>query len=288
MLRLDPAFPPLWRSATTLQFGVVPVAVVHDPELWQQRLVHALEAGVDEAALDATAVAFGADDGDGPRFVRLLGRAVVGDRPAPPAIVLQFDDPRDAVLDAVLTAAFRAVGREVAVSAGSGAPHPHPPSGAAVVVVAHGVVEPRRAAALVAADVPHLPIVFGAASVEVGPLVVPGRTACLACLAAHRRDADPAWPLLAAQLIGRPATPPDPVLATEAAGVAERLLSEWERHPARTPHRSLTLHAGELHRRMRSHRPHAECRCRSLARTGTPAGPVTLVPRSATAFAVPA
>ncbi len=34
----------------------------------------------------------------------------------------------------------------------------------------------------------------------VGPLVVPGRTSCLRCAELHRRDADPSWPSLAAQL----------------------------------------------------------------------------------------
>ena len=34
----------------------------------------------------------------------------------------------------------------------------------------------------------------------VGPLVVPGRTSCLGCADLHRRDADPSWPALAAQL----------------------------------------------------------------------------------------
>jgi hypothetical protein len=34
----------------------------------------------------------------------------------------------------------------------------------------------------------------------VGPLVVPGRTSCLGCADLHRRDADPRWPALAAQL----------------------------------------------------------------------------------------
>ncbi|SEO72449.1 ThiF family adenylyltransferase [Trujillonella endophytica] len=34
----------------------------------------------------------------------------------------------------------------------------------------------------------------------VGPLVVPGRTSCLRCADLRRRDADPSWPALAAQL----------------------------------------------------------------------------------------
>lgn len=36
----------------------------------------------------------------------------------------------------------------------------------------------------------------------VGPLVLPGRTACVRCLDLHRTDRDPAWPVLAAQLSG--------------------------------------------------------------------------------------
>jgi hypothetical protein len=38
----------------------------------------------------------------------------------------------------------------------------------------------------------------------VGPLVRPGSTPCLRCLELHRRDRDPAWPLVAGQLAGRP------------------------------------------------------------------------------------
>jgi bacteriocin biosynthesis cyclodehydratase domain-containing protein len=41
----------------------------------------------------------------------------------------------------------------------------------------------------------------------VGPLVVPGRTSCLRCADLHRRDADPRWPLLAAQLTGAEPAP---------------------------------------------------------------------------------
>ncbi|WP_081866307.1 ThiF family adenylyltransferase [Blastococcus sp. URHD0036] len=41
----------------------------------------------------------------------------------------------------------------------------------------------------------------------VGPLVVPGRTSCLGCADLHRRDADPTWPALAAQLTAGEAVP---------------------------------------------------------------------------------
>jgi hypothetical protein len=55
----------------------------------------------------------------------------------------------------------------------------------------------------------------------VGPLVVPGLTPCLRCMALARGERDPHWPLLSAQLIGSPATEPcDGALASLVASLA--------------------------------------------------------------------
>jgi hypothetical protein len=48
--------------------------------------------------------------------------------------------------------------------------------------------------------VPHLVATVRGQTGVVGPLVVPGATSCLHCADLHRRDADPRWPRLAAQL----------------------------------------------------------------------------------------
>lgn len=50
------------------------------------------------------------------------------------------------------------------------------------------------------AGVPHLVATVRGSTGVVGPLVVPGATSCLRCADLHRRDADPRWPHLAAQL----------------------------------------------------------------------------------------
>ncbi len=71
---------------------------------------------------------------------------------------------------------------------------------------------------------PHL----SAALVEnvgtVGPLVLPGASPCLRCLDLHRVDRDPSWPLLVAQLTGRPpagfVAPSDVALAAAVAAHA--------------------------------------------------------------------
>jgi hypothetical protein len=59
--------------------------------------------------------------------------------------------------------------------------------------------------------VPHLVAAVRGQTGVVGPLVVPGRTGCLRCGDLHRRDADPRWPRLAAQLT---ASEPPPSGAT--------------------------------------------------------------------------
>jgi hypothetical protein len=50
--------------------------------------------------------------------------------------------------------------------------------------------------------VPHLVATVRGETGVVGPLVIPGVTSCLQCADLHRRDADPRWPRLAAQLTG--------------------------------------------------------------------------------------
>lgn len=68
---------------------------------------------------------------------------------------------------------------------------------------------------------PHLHVGVHGDRATVGPLVVPGVTSCLRCRHLHRRDADPAWPLLSvqwAQAVGdEPVAAVDPLLARIAA-----------------------------------------------------------------------
>ena len=68
----------------------------------------------------------------------------------------------------------------------------------------------------------HLFVAVRDVTAVVGPLVVPGHTPCLRCLELGRGERDPAWPRLAAQLVGEPAAvdPCDVVLATAAAALA--------------------------------------------------------------------
>lgn len=72
-------------------------------------------------------------------------------------------------------------------------------AGAALDVVISAGPAVVRARALLAANQPHLLVECTEASVRVGPLVVPGVTACATCLALATADVREAWPVLALQ-----------------------------------------------------------------------------------------
>lgn len=288
MLRLDPAHPPVWRSTDCLQFGVDAVVVIDEPQTWQLRLIHILAQGVADDALAAVAAVAGASEVQARGLLRHLRPALSRSGSAGPVVTMQTPEGFPDRSAEAVAAALEATGCTVERTTWFGATDEAPRVDHPVIVVAEHLVEPRRAAPLVARDIAHLPVVFTGRRAEIGPLVIPGSTACLACVGARRCDADPAWPHIAAQLVGRPSVEAGLALVWEAGLAAARMLSDPE--PARRTAHSLTLHADSLRRTWRAHRPHEACLCRSLAGTETPAARAGLrrEPTTARAFARPA
>jgi bacteriocin biosynthesis cyclodehydratase domain-containing protein len=126
-------------------------------------------------------------------------------------------------------------------------------------------------AALTQELVPHLAVSASEAVGVVGPLVLPGQSACLRCLDLTRAERDPAWPLILAQLSAQPgADPPgcDTVLATTVAAqaVAQALafIDEDGQAPAVT-NGTLELVLPGWQWRRRTWQPHPRCGCRHRA-----------------------
>src|SRR6516165_5834100 len=123
-------------------------------------------------------------------------------------------------------------------------------------------------AALTQRLVPHLAVSASEAIGVVGPLVLPGQSACLRCLDLTRAERDPAWPLILAQLSGQASADPpgcDTVLATTvtAQAVAQALafIDEDGQAPAVT-NGTLELVLPGWQWRRRTWRPHPQCGCR--------------------------
>ncbi len=120
--------------------------------------------------------------------------------------------------------------------------------------------------------IPHLVAAAGEAIGVVGPLVLPGASACVRCLDLARADRDPAWPLILAQLAGRAADPLacDAVLATTvAAQTAAQALRFIDRGAAAadTANGTIELILPDWRWRRRSWEPHQRCGCGSARPT---------------------
>lgn len=192
VLRIDPAAALVWRSPDTLQIGVdPPLAVLPDLPPTAERLLTALVAGTDLASLGLLAEARGFTPGELERLLEALEPALTRPAAPTPSSVLVEAPPN---LLPLLGVADGLTARDP--------DDPLPAERPALVVLAgHHVLAPWLAARWLTVDVPHLPVVFGERAAVLGPLVVPGDSPCLRCAEEHRIDRDPAWPVVAAQLL---------------------------------------------------------------------------------------
>lgn len=291
ILRIDPSHVMVWTSPTTVQFGIDRSALTLTVDPVRERLLSALQAGCTFRALcrvgriEPVPARVGLDEADVEGFVRALrpvllrppgsgsssppvaAAAVVGGAPeSAPVHVLQCttsgSPPDEAAPARAIAELLRVAGRPVMAGRGIPPSALHKPA-FAVLLAAWSV--PTAAFQRYTSDgVPHLPVVFGDESVRVGPLVRPGAGACVRCLHLDRRDREPAWPVIAAQLAGTRAPQEGGALAFDAVGRAARVARTW------LDERRDVLRGGSVSLQVRArsekwtwHRPHAECGCRS-------------------------
>ncbi|MBP2189512.1 hypothetical protein [Nocardia goodfellowii] len=143
--------------------------------------------------------------------------------------------------------------------------------GELVLLTDEVVPDPRLANDLVLHQIPHLAVHIRDGKGIVGPLVLPGRTSCLRCADLTRTDLDPAWPHLAAQLLGRVGQASTAAVAATAA----LALGELESILACSAARTLGTLDGTLELDLASHRiehrdwaVHPACGCRGVCAGG--------------------
>jgi hypothetical protein len=125
---------------------------------------------------------------------------------------------------------------------------------------------PEFPATLVAGAVAHLTAAASEAIGVVGPLVIPGRTACLSCVDLARSDRDPAWPLILAQASGRASQPAACTAALAAAVAAQATAQALAYLDQAAPgavviNGTLELVLPDWQWRRRSWATHPHCRC---------------------------
>lgn len=271
MLRLDPAFPALWRTPDLMQFGVSATVSLTAPSTWQERMVAELERGLTDAAWTPLACAFGASEDEAAALLEELRPVLQHDADrsttnALLAVPAGFPDSDATTFAETLVGAGipTRIERDPDAATLSG-------TGSMVIALSQHIVDPLVAMHLLRDDVPHLPVIFVGTRAEVGPLVRPGETPCAMCAQTRAHASDTHWPSLAAQLARRRGPASGYRIVAEAALTAARMLSG----PATDAYRVL-LEAGEHRPSIAACSPHPRCPCRSLAgieTAGAPAAP---------------
>lgn len=264
VLKLDPRYPLVWRSPSSLQVGVAsPRVVLHDVSVATERMIAALAVGVSDTGLAMIGRSAGADAAAIDTLIRQLEPALVHPnyRPARTVVVVGSGEAADRI-----TAGLATAGVQVRTAPSAATARLETIDCDLAIIVAQYVVEPELHGVWLRRDTPHLPVVFSDTAVSIGPLVEPGSGPCLYCLERHRIDADAAWPAIATQLLGRRSTLDGSLLAGEVAGIAcRRVLARLV--GVRDDGVASTLEYGEI--TTREWLPHPECGCLSLA--GMPA-----------------
>lgn len=255
ILKLDPRWPLVWRSPTSLQLGIDPPIVTLDNVTeTQERVLSALAVGVSDAGLGI--VSRGRLD-ETRELLELIAAAML----VPP-------DTREPVLVAISGAGAlvaelgRTLGASGVHTVIAGRADDLLDQGADLAVAIGHFVLPASVHSLwLRRDVPHLPVVFSDTGVQIGPVVEPGIGPCLRCLELHRRDTDPAWPAVAAQLLGRGGSAESALLVIESAAAAARLVLGRIEREAAGASVSLRIDAATGDRNWREWVAHPDCGC---------------------------
>ncbi len=265
--RLDPALPVVWRSPDTVQVGAAsPRAVIERPGALETGLLQALRHGAGLATLITIGSGLDGSPEQVREFVARLAPACVTPE-GPSDATTRLPDPAGRLVVAVdgegplaelIAAHLLALGYDAGpLDACQGDP-------ALVVIVAGWAIPPGRHLPWMRRDIPHLVVLADDAGVRVGPLVEPGSGPCIRCLDLARRDADAAWPVIAAQLAGRP-VPEDPArVRFDAASAAAAAVDDHLRQGGS----SLTAASISFARspsavQHRRHEEHPQCGCRA-------------------------
>lgn len=268
--RLDARYPLLWRDERTVQFGLERLVSVDVDEPWVEPLLLRLRAGIRPAAFDVVAHGVGAPRAAARELLATLRPVLVTDPTPTPPVSIEGVNLSDGRCQERMRQAVEDEGISVVDAADAGA---------VALVLIEGAAAALQLAPYLRDDRPHLPIAFEHQAAVIGPLVIPGRTPCLSCRDEHERRRDPAWPMLHAQLVGRPVSISAARIA-HAANLAARVL--------RTPleQTGMMVRISPDGRPLwRSVRHHEGCRCLDLSSRspqGTETAPAPLVPRSAT------
>ncbi|WP_411698594.1 hypothetical protein [Conyzicola sp.] len=262
VLKLDPRYPLVWRSPSSLQLGVAsPVVVLHEVSTADELMLSALLAGVSQPGLAMIARGGGVDDDAAAALLAAVAPAL--ETPAPVGAHTVCLVGSGATADRI---AANLAAEGVLVNRATEVEEAAATSCDLAIAVGHFVLAPDLHGLWLRRDIPHLPVVLSDTSTSVGPLIEPGTGPCLYCLQRYHTDADPAWPALSAQLWGRRSQIETALVAGEIAVAASRAaLTRLDEGHAASAHLSTEIDSRSGATTTRAWLPHPECGCTGVS-----------------------
>lgn len=285
-LALDPRLPLLWRTPHSLQLGLDdPPVVLLRATTAHERMLAGLAIGLTREGLDLIGTESGLSAEEVAEFESAIRPALaIATTPAITRVYIDGVGPTSDRLKLRLREAGLEPCRLLSASTPNEDAEAHKVAKMTkvaematvadvttvaefAVIVGDYVLDPERRGYWLRRDIPHLPLIFGDTSVTIGPFIEPGAGPCLYCLELHRTDADPAWPAIASQLLGKSSTAQSPFAASEAATMATRMLLSRVRLGATggeaRPAITVNVDTGETRESL--WRAHPQCACAGIS-----------------------
>ena len=257
VLRLDPLLPVVWRSPTSLQLGVTdPPVVLQSVSVAEEHMIAALATGITPSGLELIGGTAGASIEEVAAFLAVVTPALLTRRPFTQRILVVGAGPTSQRIVQVLAT----LGFDVWIATSPVAAETQECDFA--IAVGQFVLDPALHGLWLRRDLPHLPVILSDSIVSIGPVVDPGRTACLYCLQFHASAADPAWPAIASQLWGRTAPADTELTASQTAALVARTVIAWFSGPFPAPapqQERLDVASGRVS--TARYDPHPSCGC---------------------------
>jgi hypothetical protein len=302
VLTLNPRYPLVWRTPSSLQFGVAnPVVILTEVSVATERMLTALAVGISEPGLVMIGRSAGADGAEISTLIADLAPALnttngktngstgSAGNTAPPTVLLVGTglDGSTLMLDQ-LAAVLAAANVRVRIAANASTVMAHhdaatdtvlagsgPTGDGAIdcdlaIAISHYVLAPALRGVWLRRDIPHFNVNFSDTRVELGPVIEPGNGPCLYCIERHRTDDDDAWPAIISQLWGRRSALESPAIVGEVVAVVARMaIRRLAEQPASPPFSTLEIDALTGERSDREWSIHPECGCTGLVAVGS-------------------
>jgi len=295
VLTLNSRFPLVWRTPSSLQFGVDnPVVVLTEVTVATERMLAALAVGISEPGLIMIGRTAGAEVAEIHALIAALAPALatgqnvdnlptvllVGTGLTGPSLMLDklatvlaasniqvriAADPATVMAHETDTATGATTGAATGTGTGTGTASTVATHCDLAIAISHYVLAPALRGVWLRRDIPHLTVNFSDTRIELGPFIEPGLGPCLYCIERHRTDADASWPAIVTQLWGRHSALESAAIVGEVGAIVARLaIRRLAQGPDKRSHSTLEVDALSGERFEREWTTHPECGCTGL------------------------